>query len=713
MAKPYHPAHPRRRPYLLCTSLTSVLMLPTALHADTSGPHQLETVDVAGDTTSRDLGTGVTTLSKFPLSPREIPQSASVIERQRIEQQNLYSLDEVLEQATGITVQPFQNLTTQYYARGFQVDGFELDGVPVAIGGQASSPQDMSIYQRVEILRGANGLLHGAGNPAATLNLVRKKPTRKGQANILLSTGRWDRHRGELDLSGPLNEAGTLRGRLVTAREERDFFYDVADQNTNVFHGVLEADLGARTVLTTGVQYQTIDSTTNMAGVPFARDGSDLKLSRSRYFDVDWDQFDWTTRRFFAAVEHRLAGDWIAKLNGEYEDTQSKLKYAGVYGYAIDPETGDGAMLSPGAYKFDTQSHSADISLQGPFHWLGRQHEAVLGLSYARIDHAMHQGQFDIDVSGPVNIHDWDPRSIPEPTVIAYTSAGDNKTRQTGAYAMGRFHVSDSLTLITGARTSWWDQRTATDHYKPDRQLTPYGGVIWDFHPHWSGYVSYADVFKPQTQRTYSGEVLDPMDGEAYEAGIKATTPGEALTVSAAVFRIDQSDRAQEDPEHPGAGNDTYYIHGGEVRSEGAELEVNGRLTRHWQLYAGYTYTDSEYRKDADNQGEDFSSITPRHLFKLWSHYDLPWHDRRLSVGGGIQAQSDISKTSGAVTQRQGGYVLVNLRAGYRLNRQWRIALNVNNVFDRHYYQELFSPAWSNRYGEPRNVTISLRGQFR
>ena len=114
------------------------------------------------------------TLGKLPLALREIPQSVTVIglERARAEPAKP---GRRAQQTPGITVQPYQLLTTAYYARGFKVDSFEQDGVPVLMGNMAASPQDMAVYERVEILRGANGLLHGAGNPAATVNLVRKR----------------------------------------------------------------------------------------------------------------------------------------------------------------------------------------------------------------------------------------------------------------------------------------------------------------------------------------------------------------------------------------------------------------------------------------------------------------------------------------------------------------------------------------------------------
>ncbi|MGP9652839.1 TonB-dependent siderophore receptor [Halomonas sp. AOP35-4E-18] len=679
---------------------------------DQSHVQTLPAIQVQGTMQSGPQSLKGATLSKMALDNREIAQSVSVIDRERIEQQSLADLDDVMQQATGVTVQPFQNLTTQYYVRGFQADSFELDGVPAGIGDQASSPQDMAIYERVEILRGANGLLHGSGNPAATVNLVRKKPTRTPQSSINLSAGSWARYRGEFDTSGPLNNEGTLRGRFVTAYENRDFFYDVADQQTGLLYAILEADLSDDTVLSFGAQYQDIDSTTSMAGVPMAADGSDLHLSRSTYMDVDWDQFDWTTRRLFGSLDHQLGGGWTSKLSLEYENSDSQLKYAGVYGSAIDPATGNGAVLMPGAYRFHSDYRSADAHASGPFELFGGDHEALVGLSYHRRDHQMETGTFESNIMQPVNIYTWDPSSVPEPSVVRYDISNDSQITEKGLYAMGRFSLTDPLTLVFGSRLSWWDQDTLTSSYNPDQQLTPYGGVIWDFSDDWSAYVSYSGVFQPQTELTYDRRILEPIEGDSYETGIKGALYENRLNVSAAIFRIDQTKRAVEDPEHPGIGQSTYYVNGGEVRSQGVELEVNGELTPRWDIYAGYTYTDTEYLRDPDNQGEVFSSITPSHLLKAWTNYTLPWQEDRWSVGAGVYVQSEYTRTSNAIELRQSGYTTANMRVGYRINPAWTAALNVNNLFDKSYYQELFSPSWNNRYGEPRSVTVSIRGAF-
>lgn len=705
----------RNRHTPLCLGLLLALSPLTAAVADArkDGETELPDMVISGESTSATQPPGVTTLGKVPLKPRELPQSASVIDHERLEQQNLFSLDEAMQQATGVTVQPFQLLTTAYYVRGFKVDSFELDGVPALLGNTASSPQDMAIYERVEILRGSNGLLHGTGNPAATVNLVRKRPQREFAASTTLSAGRWDRYRAEVDVGGPLSASGNVRGRAVAAYEDRDYFYDVADQGTRLLYGVTEFDLSPDTLLTVGAQYQHIDSITNMAGVPMAKDGSNLGLSRDTYLDVDWDRFKWDTYRAFGSLEQQLGGGWKGKVSAEYQEADSRLRYAGSFG-AIDPQTGDGGQLMGAAYKFKSIQRSLDANLNGPVRLFGLTHELLGGVTYAQGETRQDTARFLNLPNTPVNVYRWDPHGVPRPQIGQYTSPGTTTTTQKGLYALGRIKLAEPLTLVVGGRESWWDQDTPATRFKPGRQFTPYGGLIWDFARDWSWYVSYAEVYQPQADRqTWNSEPLSPVEGKTYETGIKGELADGRLNLSLAAFRIDLENNPQEDPDHPGPPNNPFYISGGKVRSQGFELEGTGYLTPYWSLSAGYTYTSTEYLKDSQNDsGTRYSTFTPRHLLRLWSNYDLPWQDRRWSVGGGLQAQSDYSVDYRGVSMRQGGYALVNMRLGYKIDEHWTAAVNVNNLFDRTYYQSLSNPNWNNRYGEPRSFNVSLRGAF-
>ncbi|MCO3748212.1 TonB-dependent siderophore receptor [Pseudomonas aeruginosa] len=705
----------RNRHTPLCLGLLLALSPLAAAVADArkDGETELPDMVISGESTSATQPPGVTTLGKVPLKPRELPQSASVIDHERLEQQNLFSLDEAMQQATGVTVQPFQLLTTAYYVRGFKVDSFELDGVPALLGNTASSPQDMAIYERVEILRGSNGLLHGTGNPAATVNLVRKRPQREFAASTTLSAGRWDRYRAEVDVGGPLSASGNVRGRAVAAYEDRDYFYDVADQGTRLLYGVTEFDLSPDTLLTVGAQYQHIDSITNMAGVPMAKDGSNLGLSRDTYLDVDWDRFKWDTYRAFGSLEQQLGGGWKGKVSAEYQEADSRLRYAGSFG-AIDPQTGDGGQLMGAAYKFKSIQRSLDANLNGPVRLFGLTHELLGGVTYAQGETRQDTARFLNLPNTPVNVYRWDPHGVPRPQIGQYTSPGTTTTTQKGLYALGRIKLAEPLTLVVGGRESWWDQDTPATRFKPGRQFTPYGGLIWDFARDWSWYVSYAEVYQPQADRqTWNSEPLSPVEGKTYETGIKGELADGRLNLSLAAFRIDLENNPQEDPDHPGPPNNPFYISGGKVRSQGFELEGTGYLTPYWSLSAGYTYTSTEYLKDSQNDsGTRYSPFTPRHLLRLWSNYDLPWQDRRWSVGGGLQAQSDYSVDYRGVSMRQGGYALVNMRLGYKIDEHWTAAVNVNNLFDRTYYQSLSNPNWNNRYGEPRSFNVSLRGAF-
>ncbi|MGV5311286.1 Fe(3+)-pyochelin receptor FptA [Pseudomonas aeruginosa] len=705
----------RNRHTPLCLGLLLALSPLAAAVADArkDGETELPDMVISGESTSATQPPGVTTLGKVPLKPRELPQSASVIDHERLEQQNLFSLDEAMQQATGVTVQPFQLLTTAYYVRGFKVDSFELDGVPALLGNTASSPQDMAIYERVEILRGSNGLLHGTGNPAATVNLVRKRPQREFAASTTLSAGRWDRYRAEVDVGGPLSASGNVRGRAVAAYEDRDYFYDVADQGTRLLYGVTEFDLSPDTLLTVGAQYQHIDSITNMAGVPMAKDGSNLGLSRDTYLNVDWDRFKWDTYRAFGSLEQQLGGGWKGKVSAEYQEADSRLRYAGSFG-AIDPQTGDGGQLMGAAYKFKSIQRSLDANLNGPVRLFGLTHELLGGVTYAQGETRQDTAPFLNLPNTPVNVYRWDPHGVPRPQIGQYTSPGTTTTTQKGLYALGRIKLAEPLTLVVGGRESWWDQDTPATRFKPGRQFTPYGGLIWDFARDWSWYVSYAEVYQPQADRqTWNSEPLSPVEGKTYETGIKGELADGRLNLSLAAFRIDLENNPQEDPDHPGPHNNPFYISGGKVRSQGFELEGTGYLTPYWSLSAGYTYTSTEYLKDSQNDsGTRYSTFTPRHLLRLWSNYDLPWQDRRWSVGGGLQAQSDYSVDYRGVSMRQGGYALVNMRLGYKIDEHWTAAVNVNNLFDRTYYQSLSNPNWNNRYGEPRSFNVSLRGAF-
>lgn len=687
-----------------------------ALAEDTQEAKDAATLPAVTVSGEREAGaTQQPTLGKLPLSVRETPQSISVIGQQQIRQQNLHTLDDVMRHATGITVQPHHHLTTAYFARGFQIESFEQDGVPAMMGNRAAAPEDMAIYERVEILRGANGLLHGAGNPSATVNLVRKRGQRQFAFGGELSAGSWDNYRAEVDLGGPLNDSGRVRGRVVGVMADRGFFYESANEKTGLFYGTAEVDLGPDTVLSAGLLHSRVRShpPPSMGGLPRYKDGAPIGLRRSVNLESAGSRSDWNTTRVFADLDHRFGQGWRARLSVDHLRSNSEMKYLTVNG-GIDRATGLGAKLSGGGIKYDNSQTSVDAYVSGPVELFGRRHELLFGANSLRTSYEnLNADVTSPQLNMPMDVFHWHPRDVPDYDIGPYKFASINRDREQGVYGMGRFSLADPLTLVLGARMDWSRLQAPKASQRTNARFTPYGGLIVDLDRQWSLYGSYAQVFMPQIdQLDRDGQPLDPVTGTNTEAGVKGELMDGALNVSLALFQIQQKNRAQADPSVVCAGRRCPSVAGGEVRSRGFEAEAAGAITPYWTVAAGYTFNTTKYLVDTRASGQPYASFTPRHLFRLWTEYALPALERRLSVGGGVQVQSGFYNVAKTITLRQGGYALADMRVAYRVDKHVTVALNANNLFDRVYYQRLNDASWTNYYGEPRNFMLTVRAEY-
>lgn len=689
------------------------------------------TVAGAGSEPPSELTAGYTTDSgttamKMAVPLKETPQSVSVITRQRMDDQNLNTLDDVMRQTTGVTTDLSGTaVIPAFYIRGFPVEYFQYDGVPIQTGGASWSQPDMIQFDRVEVLRGVAGLFTGAGQPGGVVNLVRKRPQKTRRLSAALSGGSWDTWRGELDLGTPINESGSLRGRVAAAYDTSHSFVDVTNSQRTALYGIVEADVGPGTTLAVGAGYQKRNWLPAMMGVPRYRDGGDLGLPRSTFLSTPWSHWDFETTQVFGELSHTFDADWRLQLSAVSDRETNDLKYAFVSG-AVDRSTRMGPRLAGGANTYANDQLALDVNLGGAFQALGRRHEVVLGANWYDRRSDTQGGQLRGFGGTPVNVFQFDPAAIADPGQPLWTSNRRTDTTQYGAYGAARLKLADPLTLLLGSRISWWqtDGRNlltgaSTPGYRQSGRLTPYAGLVYDLTPNWSAYASYADIFRVQSNYLdTAGNGLAPATGTNYEAGVKGAYHDGRLNLALAAFRTDESGRAMQ--VSPLVADGCCYAASGRVRSEGFEGEVSGELLPGWQLTAGYTFNTTKYLRDAAFEGQPFRSIAPRHLFRLWTSYRLPGDWRAWSAGGGVDVQSATYSEGGRPTVRveQGGYALVNLRLGYRLGKTWSLALNANNVFDRRYYVRLgsagaFGPAnFGNVYGAPRNLMLTLRAQL-
>lgn len=678
-------------------------------------------------TAALDEGVGVGT--KMPLTIAETPQTISIINRDRLDQQRLITLDDVMANAPGITVQPGTRLRTAYYSRGFAIDTLNFDGIPTSGWNEAVNTEDMAIYERVELLRGASGLLQGTGNPSGTINLVRKRPGTDFAANATLSAGNWNNFRAEGDISIPLTASGDLRTRIVGVAEDRDYFYDAGHRRKFLVYGTLEWNLAPRTVLAATIKWQDVRDDGTYMGVPRYADGGELDIPRSRYPGADWSDRNWNNTQIFAELRHEFGTDWEGKIAVSHITGDSDLSYASAYG-AVDRATGMGPVLYGGAYDFKNRETDLDAYVSGGFDLLGQRHQIVVGANYWD----GHTKQISYTLPGlmqPVNLFSDTPTTTPRPTSRSWGGEQTSDTKQYGGYAVLRLKLAEPLTLIGGGRLSWWETTTVrratvggpltpAGNYEVSHEFTPYGGLVWKVGGPFSLYASYTSIFTPQSNLTREGKVIDPMTGNTIEAGIKGEWFKGRLNASLALFRIRQKNRAQLDPTYPcAAGSVCAYIAEGEVESKGIDAEIQGELAEGWSIQTGYTYVDTEYVRDhtasgaaSANEGLPFSTITPHHMLKFWTHYKVPALNGRLGIGAGVTWQSSFYTTTGAIRMTQGSYAVVSLRADYALTPKIDIGINANNLFDKRYFQSIGGTAWNNWYGEPRSVMATLRLRY-
>ena len=675
-----------------------------------------QTSSVAGLATTEGSGSYTTgsmsTATKLPLSVRETPQSVSVITRQRIDDQGMNDLNDVVKYAPGITLRKFGSDRQQFLARGFTIDNLMYDGLPTIVSNftlDTISGADLAMYDRVEVVRGATGLMTGAGSPSATLNLVRKRPTATPQVSVTTSAGSWDRYRTEVDASNKLNESGTLRGRVVTAYEKGNSFVDERDKERQTFYGVLEADLNDSTTWTLGASKQRDDATSDWGSLPSGRNGENLHLPRSTFLSNDWAYWDRDNISVFTDLTHRFDNGWSGKLAAariwaESDMFSSYMTTSGATGFG----------QASGQYDTTDVQTNLDGSLSGPFQLFGREHDLMFGVSRREEKFDQTGGYYG---STPINIYDFNPHSIPKPDISTRTGyESKNTATEDGVYAAARFNPIDPLHIIVGSRISWYDYKNRsanTGDYKVTQEVTPYAGVVYDLNETYSAYASYTEIFKPQNQQDVGGGILDPMTGESYEIGLKGEYLDGGLNASLALFDMTQENRAYAIPDQPPTcqqQNRTCYEAAGEVRSRGIDAEVTGALTPDWQFTAAYTLVLSQYVKDRTfEKGNLFAPNQPKHLFKAATTYHLPGDLNKMRVGADVLAQSETYNRVGNGHSVQDAYAVVGLMAGYRFDEHWDARVNLNNVFDEKYWQGIPTATGSGVYGDPRNVMFSLK----
>jgi outer membrane receptor for ferric coprogen and ferric-rhodotorulic acid len=649
--------------------------------------------------------------AKLNIPVKETPQTVNVVTRQQLNDFALNSAREALSNTPGITVSSQETERSTYTARGFEISNILTDGVgfPSSSSNYNNTNTDTFFYDRIDVIKGADALTNAFGDPSATIDYIRKRPTQEFQANAGLSYGSWNTQRYEADVSGALNKEGSIRGRLMGYEQTGDSYLDRYSSEKNGFSGIIDADLSDSTLLTVGYsQQQNKPNANNWGALPLlGADGKQLSYNRNYNPNPDWAYWDNKSQNAFAELKQKINDKWTAKLSYNYTQTDHNSNLLYYFGYP-DQNGADVALTAWGG-KESLKSHFADLNLQGTYSLFGREHEATLGYSY------LQSKQYDQESTGTINDSNinnnqttdwasWTPQSV---TWSAFSDAANYTQKLNSVYAATRLHLNDDLKLLLGlnyvqAKSEGYNYNKPATY--DENKVSPYAGITYNFTPEYTGYLSYTSIFRPQTGAGEDKKPLKPVDGESYEAGIKSSWLDDKLTGTLAVFRTEQSNY----PLRNSDGNIlNRTVETSDLRSQGVEVGLAGQLTDHLNLAFGYSQFSL---KDLKNGGEA-RTYNPNQTINLLTTYTIPAIPK-LKIGAALQWQDATKLYDSTVksTITQDAYALVNLMTSYDLNKHISLQANANNVTDKKYLYSF--PDGQAFYGPSANYNVAVKFKY-
>jgi outer membrane receptor for ferric coprogen and ferric-rhodotorulic acid len=703
----------RRRGKVAAAVLIPGLLLTigmTSAHAEETTSSTLDEVVVTGLREARS-SQGATGLA---LDIKNTPQSIVQLDRSMLDTFALDSVNSALRYVNGVSVESVETERTNYFVRGFDIRQMQVDGVMMVTGEDYVGSFDTALFEKIEVIRGANGLLTGIGAPSGTINYIRKRPLNDRRATLKATADRWGTRRIDADFSTPLTESGTWALRVVGADSDEETWIDRYTNDRQVAYIVTDGQLSEDAVLTLGASYQNSKSSNPLWGAlpTVYSDGTQTNWDRSASHSMNWAFWDTETKSAFAELLYQLPGNWKLKLVTNFanrvEDSET-IWYDG----RPDRNTGLGMTGWPGSYPGDSDVYFGDLSLSGQVNLFGREHSVLVGVSHNR-EQAKYWTR-NVPESHPVwgptppFFGTWNGTEIPRPAFGPRELTSDYDSDLTRLYAVAQWKLSDAVSLLTGLH--YFDvAKSGVAWSAPvdegESKASPYVGAVWSATDTLNVYASYSDIFRPQNELNEQAQFLGPSKGENFEIGVKKTWLNGKLLSALALYQAEQSNYAEW------AGSDDVtglsWSRGVNIETQGIEIDIDGRVSDLWTLQAGYTFLDL---KNAGNGDE--RTYLPAHTVTLLNELKVPAVEG-LRVAASLRWQDEIHYTSGntGTRVRQSAYALLGVSATYDFNDHLAVTLNLDNVTDETYLNSLYWAdiyTWDQAYyGEPRNATLRV-----
>ncbi|WP_106477770.1 TonB-dependent siderophore receptor [Phytohalomonas tamaricis] len=660
------------------------------------------------ETQQADTIVVVSTALKVATPLAETPRSASKVEREDMNLRNAQTIPEALNYTAGVLAAPYgaDNKADWLKSRGFD-QSFYRDGLRLFSEGFYTWQIEPFGLESIEVLKGPASTLYGQTPPGGIINEVSKRPTDEPYHQLQLQAGNWDRKQIAIDTSGPLNEQGDIRYRVVGLIHDNGSQVHRLGTDRYYLAPSLAIDLGDDTQLTllSSFQKDTGDPlaqfwlpTGTLHDTQYGEVGSDKTVG-----EPDYDRLNRSQLMLGYEFDHRFNDTWSFAQNFRYNHLDLDLRTT--YGLSVNDEQ---RTINRGLTYRDGTARDYTIDNRFVGHWRGDrlEHTLLLGVDYQHLDIDSREADA-YSFGAPLDMYDPDYGNY-TPVQSSDIIRRDITREQLGLYVQDEIRLDDRWVATVGTRYDHAkadnDNRTAgTGFSLDDEEMSWSAGLMYLADNGLSPYISYSESFEPTASTDINGNAYEPTTAKQYEAGVKYAPEGFDGFLSAAVFEIHQDNLLTTDPQNP-----YYQVQTGEARSRGVELEGTAYVTDQWKLHVAYTYTEAEQRKSTN---EDYIGkqlpLIPKHQAKLWSDYSFEGGAAEgLVVGGGVRyVGHSYGDQDNSSEYRVGSYALLDAMARYQLDENWQLQLNVDNLTDREY---VASCNYYCYYGQRRSILTTV-----